>query len=341
MIICKCLFVATVSKLAVNLKKQKMKKIYFCLLFIFISCKNSEMEDKLENAISEIETLKAKNKQDSLTTIENYRNLIDSVNTNSNNSLDLSTQYEKLKSSIFVVYTSNDFETFQGTAFLIDNIGTCVSNFHVFKNVKRAVLENSNGNRYFLEDIIKYDEDNDYIIFKINLENEFINPLKISSTNPRIGEECFTIGNPRGLNQTLSKGIISGYRDNKRLIQTTTEITHGSSGGPLFNSNSEVVGITTSGLGEANINFAVNIDQLNLNQNINSNNSINEFFIVSSDRAYFHNSPDISSKRNAYLVKGENGNVIESRNGFVYIVFKNSKDQITKGWININDIEFN
>lgn len=299
------------------------------------------MENKLENAISEIETLKAKGKKDSLSILENYKSLMDSVNSNSKNSLDLSTQYEKLKSSIFVVYTSNDFEVFQGTAFLIDNTGTCVSNFHVFKNINRAVLQNSNGNKYFLDDIIKYDEEDDYILFKINLNNEFINPLKISSTNPKIGEECFTIGNPRGLNQTLSKGIISGYRDGEKLIQTTTEITHGSSGGPLFNSESEVVGITTSGYGEANINFAININLLNLGRDFNSNSSVNEFFTVTSNRAYFHNLPDNSSKRNAYLVKGEVGNVIESRNGFVYIVFKNDRNQITKGWISISDIEFN
>ena len=299
------------------------------------------MESKLESAISQIETLKTKSKQDSLSTIENYRNLIDSVNTNSKNSLDLTTQYEKLKSSIFVVYTANDFEAFQGTAFLIDNVGTCVSNFHVFKNVKKAMLENSNGNKYYLEKIIKYDEENDFILFKINLNDEFINPLKISPINPKIGEECFTIGNPRGLNQTLSKGIISGYRNGEKMIQTTTEITHGSSGGPLFNSKSEVIGITTSGLGEADINFAVNINLLNFNNTINVNKVINDFFVVNSDRAYFHNYPDVSSRRNAYLVKGEHGNVIESRNGFVYIIFENSRSQITKGWISIEDIEFN
>lgn len=317
-----------------------MKRTFFYIFLIFISCKNPEMENKLENAISEIETLKAKGKKDSLSIIENYKSLMDSVNSNSKNSLDLSTQYEKLKSSIFVVYTSNDFEVFQGTAFLIDNAGTCVSNFHVFKNVKRAILENSNGNRYFLEDVIKYDEENDFILFKINLKNEFINPLKIASTNPKIGEECFTIGNPRGLNQTLSKGIISGYRNGNRLIQTTTEITHGSSGGPLFNSESEVVGITTSGLGEANINFAINIGELNLEDEVSPIDNINDVFIVRNDRAYFHNLPNTSSRRNAYLIMGDKGNVIESRNGYVFIIFKNIKNQITKGWINVKDIEF-
>lgn len=153
-----------------------------------------------------------------------------------------------------------------------------------------------------------------------------------------VGEECFTIGNPKGLNQTLSKGIVSGYRDFNKLIQTTTEITHGSSGGPLFNKKGEVIGITTSGLGEANLNFAINIKEIPLVKSYQTN--ANEYFTVINERAYFHDYPNNESRRNAYLIKGENGNVIESRNGFVYIIFKNSKNQITKGWISIDDISF-
>lgn len=79
-----------------------------------------------------------------------------------------------------------------------------------------------------------------------------------------VGEDVFAIGNPKGLEHTLSKGIVSSYRENNTMIQTTTEITHGSSGGPLFNMQGEVIGITTSGVGEANLNFAMNIQILDL-----------------------------------------------------------------------------
>jgi S1-C subfamily serine protease len=318
-----------------------IKFILFTSVFIILfSCKNNEMETKLESAITEIESLKAKSKQDSLSIIKNNESIMDSLNSNTEISLDLSTHYEKLKSSIFVIYTSNDLETYQGTAFLIDNVGTCISNYHVFKNTKSAILENNNGNKYLVEKVIRYDEEDDYILFKINLENEFINPLKISKVNPKIGEECFTIGNPRGLNQTISKGIISGYRSEERLIQTTTEITHGSSGGPLFNNKGEVIGITTSGFGEANLNFAVNINQIKLSVKNENTNETNNYFVVISDKTYFHTTPEINSKRNAYLLKDAIGNVIESRNGFVYIIFKNTRNQISKGWIRIGDIKF-
>jgi hypothetical protein len=318
-----------------------MKKTLIFILFIFfmISCRDSEsdkMEEKLENAISEIESLKNKRKEDSISEISVRSDLMDSIR--NNGSLDLSTMYEKLKSSIFVVYTTDDYDLFQGTAFLVDNQGTCISNYHIFKNTTKAILENNNGIRYSIDEILKYDINNDYIIFKININDDFINPLRISNTIAMVGEECFTIGNPKGLNQTLSKGIVSGYRDFNKLIQTTTEITHGSSGGPLFNKKGEVIGITTSGLGEANLNFAVNIKEIPLINNYHTD--ANEYFTVINDRAYFHDYPSNEMRRNAYLIKGENGNVIESRNGFVYIIFKNTKNQITKGWININDVSF-
>ena len=91
-------------------------------------------------------------------------------------------------------------------------------------------------------------------------------PFKISKVVPEIGEDVFSIGNPRGLESTLSKGIVSAIRANNSLIQMTTEITHGSSGGPLLNMKGEVVGITSAGLGEANLNFAVNINALQLHR---------------------------------------------------------------------------
>ncbi|MBU0766148.1 MAG: S1C family serine protease, partial [Bacteroidetes bacterium] len=88
--------------------------------------------------------------------------------------------------------------------------------------------------------------------------------VKIVTDLPEIGESIFAIGNPEGLEQTLSNGIVSGYRDSedngkKFYIQTNAAITHGSSGGPLFNSKGEVIGITTMGVQEGSLFFAINI----------------------------------------------------------------------------------
>jgi serine protease Do len=99
----------------------------------------------------------------------------------------------------------------------------------------------------------------DYIIFKVAGFGQSFPYLRLANSIPKVGENVFAIGNPKGLDHTLSTGIVSALRQNNAIIQTTTEITHGSSGGPLFNMQGEVIGITTAGLGEANLNFAVNV----------------------------------------------------------------------------------
>lgn len=175
----------------------------------------------------------------------------------------LASLFKELKSSVFIIYTSNGHDTFQGTGFFINSNGKAISNFHVFENtdysLAYAVIENV---KYKISKLSQGNKNIDYCIFQLNevYGNDYLKP---SSIRPIVGEEVFTIGNPEGLEHTLSKGIVSAIRGTD-IIQTTTEITHGSSGGPLINMNGKVVGITTSGMGEANLNFAINILSLEL-----------------------------------------------------------------------------
>lgn len=177
----------------------------------------------------------------------------------------LSDLFQQNKDAVFLVYTSTGDEEFQGTGFFISEDGIGVSNYHVFEGTSKGLetIELSNGKKLKVSEVLHFDRDNDYIIFKVNVTQR-VQALDLSSTNPKVGEEVFAIGNPQGLEHTLSTGIISSVRANGKILQTTAEITHGSSGGPLMNMNGEVVGITTSGLGEANLNFAVNIQSLPL-----------------------------------------------------------------------------
>lgn len=181
--------------------------------------------------------------------------------------LPLNQLFKKYQSAVFLVFTSDDEYEYQGTGFFVSSDGIAVSNYHVFKGTTKGmeVIRTVNGQKLKIERVIAQSENNDYIIFKVALNRsvKFI-PIPITQKIPEIGEDVFAIGNPYGLEHTLSKGIISAYRDNGNLIQTTTEITHGSSGGPLLNMKGEVVGITTAGLGDANLNFAVNIQILHL-----------------------------------------------------------------------------
>ncbi len=94
-----------------------------------------------------------------------------------------------------------------------------------------------------------------------------------NSDQIQVGEEVVAIGNPLGLELTVSNGILSGVRQTKEegtFLQTTAPISHGSSGGPLFNMSGEVIGINTLYLeGGENLNFAIPVNdakRLLLNQ---------------------------------------------------------------------------
>lgn len=173
--------------------------------------------------------------------------------------------YNQTKSAIFFVYTADDSTVHQGSGFFINSDGTGISNFHVFNGTRRGVeiIKTEDGAEYHIREVLAQSAELDYIIFKIeNAARKNHSFVRLASTLPLIGENVYSIGNPRGLEKTLSTGIISGYRNGSELIQTTSEITNGSSGGALFNMKGDVVGITTSGLGEANLNFAVNIEKI-------------------------------------------------------------------------------
>ena len=173
---------------------------------------------------------------------------------------DISTLYEQNKDAVFVIYTSNETYNFQGSGFFISSLGVAVSNYHVFKGTSKGLesIKTKNGT-FKVESVLNYSEDNDYIVFKVAGNAVLFPYLKIANSLPRVGEDVFAIGAPQGLELTLSKGIISALRADNSIIQTTTEITHGSSGGPLFNMQGEVIGITSAGMGEADLNFAVSI----------------------------------------------------------------------------------
>ena len=173
---------------------------------------------------------------------------------------DISTLYEQNKDAVFVIYTSNETTNFQGSGFFISSLGVAVSNYHVFKGTTKGLesIKTENGT-FKVESVLTYSENNDYIVFKVAGNGVSFPYLKIANSLPRVGEDVFAIGAPQGLELTLSKGIISALRADNSIIQTTTEITHGSSGGPLFNMQGEVIGITSAGMGEADLNFAVSV----------------------------------------------------------------------------------
>lgn len=180
----------------------------------------------------------------------------------------LSSIYGTVKQGVYLIYTENEEGVSQGSAFVVDKSGLAISNYHVFKKASSAIAMNEFGDKFMISEIIEFDKEKDFIIFRLGNQDN-IPYLNIAEQIPKIGESVFAVGNPKGLSQTLSTGIISGFRSENNLLQTTTAITHGSSGGPLFNKKGQVIGVTTSGLGEANLNFALNIKSIPVFKYIN------------------------------------------------------------------------
>ena len=170
--------------------------------------------------------------------------------------------FEKNSSAVFKIHTSTGYQGFQGSGFFISSNGIAVSNYHVFQGtaVGYEDIILSDGRTYKVTEVYHKSEENDFIIFKVGI-NRKVNYIKIANVTPKIGEKIYTIGSPRGLDNTFSSGEISQIRENCKILQISAPIDHGSSGGVLLNSKGEAVGITSGGIDDsgANLNYARNI----------------------------------------------------------------------------------
>ena len=152
----------------------------------------------------------------------------------------------------------------QGSGFLVSKDGRVVTNYHVIKNGTSALVKLPNGSFFVVDGVLASDKNHDVAIIKAQ-GNDFRTLTLGDSDRLQVGEEVVAIGNPLSLESTVSNGIVSGFRsdDARRLLQITAPISHGSSGGPLFNMFGQVVGITSAALvGGENLNFAIPINDV-------------------------------------------------------------------------------
>lgn len=179
---------------------------------------------------------------------------------NSNTEMKAKTIYRKYKSAVFMIYTSDNVSISQGSGFFVSSDGIAISNYHVFKGRFKGeeIIKLSNGNIYKVQEVLAYSEQHDYIVFKV--EGNSFNYIPVTKRGYEIGDEVYAIGSPRGLENTLSNGLISQKRSDY-FIQISAPIDHGSSGGALINIYGEVIGITSGGRDDsgANLNFAQDI----------------------------------------------------------------------------------
>jgi tetratricopeptide (TPR) repeat protein len=165
--------------------------------------------------------------------------------------------YKSSQDSVFLVYLndSSGSPTALGSAFLVAK-RTLVTNAHV-ADAGSPVL--AVGPVRLPLKVVRIDRKNDLAILSVDVDLTSSSlPLATGTVSP--GEEIFAIGNPEGLEKTISQGIVSGLRnrDDRNLLQITSPISHGSSGGPILNVRGEVVGVAVGMLEDGqNLNFAV------------------------------------------------------------------------------------
>ena len=139
----------------------------------------------------------------------------------------------------------------QGSGFILDKAGHVLTNFHVIADANRIEVKTSDKHTYKAT-IVGSDKMHDLALLQINAPN--LQPVTLAdSTDLMVGQKVYAIGNPFGLNGTMTRGIISSIRSIKGpeggpiedAIQTDAAINPGNSGGPLLNSRGEVIGINT------------------------------------------------------------------------------------------------
>lgn len=179
---------------------------------------------------------------------------------NSNIEMKAKEIYKKYKSAVFMIYTSDNISVSQGSGFFVSSNGIGISNYHVFKGSYKGqeIIKLSNGRTYKVQEVLAYSEKYDYIVFKV--QGDGFNYIPVTKRGYEVGDEVYAIGSPKGLENTISNGLISQkYSD--YYIQISVPIDHGSSGGALINSYGEIIGITSGGRDDsgANLNFARDI----------------------------------------------------------------------------------
>jgi S1-C subfamily serine protease len=139
----------------------------------------------------------------------------------------------------------------QGSGFILDRAGHVLTNFHVIADANRIEVKTSDKHTYKAT-IVGSDKMHDLALLQINAPN--LQPVTLADSSDLIvGQKVYAIGNPFGLNGTMTRGIISSIRSIRGpeggpiedAIQTDAAINPGNSGGPLLNSRGEVIGINT------------------------------------------------------------------------------------------------
>lgn len=180
------------------------------------------------------------------------------------NQLDAREVFRTVAPSVYLVIATTSIEDLKegkgslGSAVAIAS-DMAITNCHVIEGQSIVTLNGDETDQPILARLYKAHPSSDRCVLKTE---SVLRPIKSirESGNLAIGERVYTIGNPSGLSKTLGEGLVSGLRKSGlvELVQTTAQISKGSSGGALVDSSGALIGVTTFLLRDAqNLNFAI------------------------------------------------------------------------------------
>ncbi|MDB4895303.1 MAG: copper amine oxidase, partial [Firmicutes bacterium] len=165
----------------------------------------------------------------------------------------------QLKTRVFRldVFDGAGTKTSSGSAVAV-GMAELVTNYHVIADASKVIATDDQGHSYDITGQLASSEELDVAVLRVNGQ---LTPVELRTQDaPTVGEDILAIGSPEGLTNTVSTGIVSGTRDWKgiTILQLSAPVSHGSSGGGLFDVQGRLVGITFASLVDGqNLNFAI------------------------------------------------------------------------------------
>jgi len=175
--------------------------------------------------------------------------------------------------SPFDIFPQSQRGTATGSGFVIDDSGDILTNAHVVEGATKVTVDL--GDKSYDAKIVGRDPSSDVALLKISASKSDLHPLQLgNSSDARVGDPVVAIGNPFGLDRTVTTGIVSALQRKieapngfsiEHVIQTDAAINPGNSGGPLIDGLGRVIGInsqiaTAGGNGNIGIGFAIPIN---------------------------------------------------------------------------------
>jgi hypothetical protein len=183
--------------------------------------------------------------------------------------------FKEVSPSVVTITVHQDRLEGGGTGFLIDTEGTIATNHHVIEDANRVEVKFLSGSLFSECEVLVDDPSMDLALLRVDLTHPVdggrvdVKPLTLgNSDNVIVGEHAIVIGNPLGLESTLTDGLVSSRRmyAGRPWIQFTAPIGSGNSGGPVLNMRGEVIGVTTAsvanGMIAQNLNLAVPVNEV-------------------------------------------------------------------------------